>query len=246
MENSSTRQFPIRTLTHVIEQASLGILRDQLPPHWIVRTGGTDYGIDGELEIVGINGVVTGNIIKFQIKGHEKLRFKEQSIIQRVNVSTINYWLEIPLPVILFVVGIEERVVYWVDVKNYIRDTLSIDRPNLLQQKTTQIKVPTKNQLTDSLRLIEEIALLHKEQIKSYQIALEQKDVADFVGYHIFIHLFGGDIDAWEKYLRRKGSVQQLLNDFPFVIWLKEQLEEDEDLINRIKRLVEETTQKGR
>ena len=49
-------------------------------------------------------------------------------------------------------------------------------------------------------------------------------------------------IDAWERYLRDAGSVQQLLDDFPFVVWLKKQLEEDPDLVNRIRRLVQDTT----
>ena len=72
--------------------------------------------------------------------------------------------------------------------------------------------------------------------------AEEEMVVADFIGYHIFIHLFNGDIDAWEKYLRDNGGVEQLLKDYPFVIWLKQQLQEDKDLTNRIKNLVRDTT----
>jgi len=230
----------------VIEHASLTILRDQLPRHWIVRTNGADYGLDGEIEIVSKDGVVKGDIFKFQIKGHGKVHPKEQHIIQRVNVSTVNYWLEVPLPVILFVVDIDGSIVYWVDVKTYIRDTLSVVRPNWRHQKTTQVKIPIENRLPDSVQGIEELVLAYKERLKSYQIALEELEeetvVADFMGYHVFIHLFDGDIDAWERYLRYEASDEQLLDDLPFVVWLKNQLKQDKDLINRIRRLVRDTT----
>jgi len=106
MERNDTSRFPIRARSHATEQASLVILQDQLPDDWIVRIDGTDYGIDGEIEVVGRNRKVVGNIVKFQIKGHRKFRFRAQNVVQRVSVSSTNYWLEIPLPVILFVVDV--------------------------------------------------------------------------------------------------------------------------------------------
>lgn len=179
---------------------------------------------------------------------------------------------------ILFVVGIGERIVYGIDVKRYIRDELSFARPDWRQQRTTQIVIPTRNRLPTSLERIAQLALSHKEQLKAYQVTLQELEraakqrkimcradiilseyaqnvmaqkkaeeemaAADFIGYHIFIHLFNGDIDAWEKYLRENGNVEQLLNDYPFVIWLKQQLQEDKELINRIRNLVRDTTAK--
>jgi len=273
MKCNDTSHFPMRARSHATEQASLVVLQDQLPDDWIVRIDRIDYGIDGEIEVVGKNRLIAGNIVKFQIKGHRKLPFRAQNVVQRVNVSSINYWLEIPLPVILFVVDVGQRIVYWIDVKNYIRDKLSLVRPDWRQQKTTQIEIPTRNQLPTSLERITQLALSHKEQLKAYQVALqelgraanqrnirvgadiilneyaqnvmaqrkaeEEMDAADFVGYHIFILLFNGDVDAWEKHLRENGSVEQLINDLPFIIWLKQQLQEDKDLINRIRNAVD-------
>lgn len=248
MESDNSHRLPIRAKSHVIEHTSIIILQDRLPRRWIVRTSGADYGLDGEIEIVSRDCVVKGDIFKFQIKGHRKVHPKKQHIIQRVNVSTINYWLEVPLPVILFVVDIDRSIVYWVDVKGYIRDTLSVVRPNWRHQKTTQVKIPIENRLPDSLQEIKELVLSYKERLKSYQIAFEKLEdgivVADFIGYHILIHLFDGDIDAWEEYLRQEGIDRQLLDDFPFVVWLKDQLKKDKDLINRIRRLVRNTTPK--
>ena len=278
MKRNDTSHFPLRASSHTTEQASLVILQDQLPDDWIVRIDRIDYGIDGEIEIVGKNRIVAGNIVKFQIKGHRKLRFRAQNVVQRVSVSSINYWLEIPLPVILFVVDVGQRIVYWIDAKRYIRDKLSLAGPDWRRQKTTQIVIPTRNRLPTSSERIAQIALSHKEQLKAYQVTIQELEraakqrkircradiilseyaqnviahrkaeeemaTADFIGYHIFIHLFNGDIDAWEKYLRENGNVEQLLNDYPFVIWLKQQLKEDKDLFNRIRNLVRDTTAK--
>ncbi len=246
MESGDSDQFPIRAQSHMIEHASLIIVQDQLPRSWIVRTSGTDYGLDGEIEIVPKDGLVRGDIFKFQIKGHKQAHPRADHIVERVNVSSVNYWLEVPLPVILFVVDVDRRIVYWVDVKAYIRDTLSVVRSNWRNQKTTQVKIPIRNTLPDTLQGIEDVVAAYKERLKSYEMALEQLEeetmVADFWGYHIFIHLFDGDIDAWERYLRYEGSDQKLIDDLPFVIWLKQQLKEDKDLINRIRRLVRDTT----
>ena len=248
MESDNSYQLPIRAKPHVIEHASIIILQDRLPRHWIIRISGVDYGLDGEIEIVSKDGVVKGDIFKFQIKGHRKVHSKEQHIIQRVNVSTINYWSEVPLPVILFIVDIDRAIVYWVDVKSYIRNTLSVVRPNWHHQQTTHVKIPIENRLPESLQGIKELVLSYKERLKSYQIAFEKLEEgivgADFIGYHILIHLYNGDIDAWERYLRQEGSECQLLDDYPFVVWLKEQLKRDKDLLDRIRRLVLDTTPK--
>ncbi len=68
--------------------------------------------------------------------------------------------------------------------------------------------------------------------------------IADFTGYHILIHVFDGDPDKMLKFLREKGSEEQL-NDIPFVLWVKSQIVEDPDVINRIRIMVEESSSPG-
>ena len=80
MESGNSHQFPIRAQSHVIEHTSLIILQDQLPRLWIVRTDIEDYGLDGEIEIVSKDGIVKGDIFKFQIKGHRKVKPKEKRL----------------------------------------------------------------------------------------------------------------------------------------------------------------------
>ena len=70
----------------------------------------------------------------------------------------------------------------------------------------------------------------------------ESTVVSDFWGYQILIHLYDGDIEAWKKKLEEPGREQQRRDDLPFLNWLEEQMKEDPDLINRIRRMVKETT----
>ena len=64
---------------------------------------------------------------------------------------------------------------------------------------------------------------------------------ADFIGYHVLIHVFDGDPDKMLKFIRKKGSEDQL-KDIPFVLWVKSQLFEDPGLIDRIRAMVKESS----
>jgi hypothetical protein len=111
--------------------------------------------------------------------------------------------------------------------------------------------IPKTNILPNTIQDIVNIAELHKEIITKFEKNLARLEilekhemdetVADFIGYHILIKLFNGDIDAYETYLRQKGTDEQIIGDFPFLVWLKDSVKKDPDLMNRIKRLVEET-----
>ena len=62
-KRNDTSHFPIRARSHATEHASLVMLQDQLSDDWIVRIDRPDYGIDGEIEVVGRNRIVVGNIV---------------------------------------------------------------------------------------------------------------------------------------------------------------------------------------
>ena len=244
-------KFPVRSQQHVTEDTSLSILRDILPSQWIVRPGEKDYGLDGEIEIIFDDGLVKGNVFRFQAKGHDKVNLARACISEKIEISTIHYWLEFPLPIILFVVDIGKRSIFWLDVKGYIKQTCSKTGSKLRSQKTINLVIPKSNILPDTLQDLVKIVLSYKEMIANLQENLEKLEnlkeqeegmvVAEFIGYFILIKLFNGDLDAYETYLREKGSDKQIIDDFPFLVWLKERAKEDSDLINRIRRMVEET-----
>lgn len=244
-------KFPVRSQQHITEDISLSILRDILPSQWIVRPGEKDYGLDGEIEIIFDDGLVKGNVFRFQAKGHDKVSSARDYISEQIDISTIHYWLEFPLPIILFVVDIDKRAIFWLDVKGYLKQTCSKTDSKLRRQKTLNLVISKSNILPDTLQDLVKIVLSYKEMIAKLQENLEKLEnlkeqegdmvVADFIGYHILIKLFNGDLDAYETYLREKGSDEQIINDFPFLVWLKERVKGDSDLMNRIKRMVEET-----
>lgn len=82
--------------------------------HWIFRRQGetNDFGIDAEIEIKDKN-MVTGKLCKCQVKGTQHLEWKDDSTTVQVKVSTFNLWRSTHLPVIVFLVDIKQKEVYW-------------------------------------------------------------------------------------------------------------------------------------
>jgi len=64
---------------------------------------------------------------------------------------------------------------------------------------------------------------------------------ADFARYHVFIKVFAGSIDKWKDYLRKRGSMDQVTDDYQFILWLEKELRKDPGLLNRIRKMVNES-----
>ena len=60
--------LPRRTRTHILEERSVRKFESLLPEEWIYRTPSHDYGIDGEVEIIDIEGYTTGKKFLVQLK----------------------------------------------------------------------------------------------------------------------------------------------------------------------------------
>jgi len=58
------------------------------------------------------------------------------------------------------------------------------------------------------------------------------------IRYSIFIKVFDGDITKWKNFLKKKGSMDQVTDDYPFVLQLEKELKEDPGLLDRIKELL--------
>jgi hypothetical protein len=122
----------VRPNQHIIGKKAVSILERCLPDEWIIRRqdGDDDYGIDLEIEIVvpqksGTNFIPTGFLIKAQVKGHQELVFNQSEYYaQSIKVSTVSYWLSIPLPVALFIIDTTNEIVYWADAKQGSRQSL--------------------------------------------------------------------------------------------------------------------------
>lgn len=121
-------QFPKRVDSHISETESWRLLHELAPQGWIIREASErDYGVDAYIEITSDTGQVTGNIIAAQLKsvsGGLSWSSSEPDAVTSspsINISTINYWLNLPMPVVLFYADLQERIIYFEVIKNQIR-----------------------------------------------------------------------------------------------------------------------------
>ena len=139
------KDYPSRHITHTIEKHAIDVLNRQLPKEWIVReVTERDYGIDLYIEIVGKDKKVTGDLIAIQLKGKEKLNFSEDDTFTfySIKMSTMNYWLGLPVPVFLVVVCLDSEVGYWQNIREGNRNGKFIPG-----KSTLNIKIPKKQNL---------------------------------------------------------------------------------------------------
>lgn len=118
--------YPQRPPQHVKETESYKIVASALPSEWLVReVTGVDYGIDIYLELTsGPKGQdLRGDLCFLQVKSTEKISWEEDNLarLSGIKKSTVNYWLNSPLPVFLLWVDLSDRQVYLVAVQSYLR-----------------------------------------------------------------------------------------------------------------------------
>jgi tetratricopeptide (TPR) repeat protein len=74
--------------------------KSRLPAHWIYRPKQSDYGIDGEVEIVSSQGELAGQVFFVQLKGTD-CDGVEDALTVRLKLSTVNYFRALPVPVLI-------------------------------------------------------------------------------------------------------------------------------------------------
>ena len=110
------------------------------------------------------------------------------------------------------------------------------------EQGTISFRFDREKLLKDTIDELRELAQDHQDAVCYMRDKSDADECADFIGYHVFIHLFKGDISEMKTFLRTKATDEQLARDYSFVIWLEEQLDDDPLLIDRIRSLVESTS----
>lgn len=109
------RELPKSSDINQTGRHGVTILQERLEREgWVFRRqdGDSDFGIDGEIEIVDRNRV-TGRLVKCQVKASAGIVFDEGETSVQVKVSTYNLWRETPLPTILFHVDTRTNAIYW-------------------------------------------------------------------------------------------------------------------------------------
>ena len=133
------RLFKYKSQNHVAEDASIRLLLKTLPETWIWRMMVPDYGIDMEIELVepestvDIEGnfeiinpdqlIVSGLILWIQIKSTYTLKTQGDSILFDLETPLLRYSAGCQIPIILVVVDLKNKAIYWKHLQDYIRES---------------------------------------------------------------------------------------------------------------------------
>ena len=123
-------KYPQRPSTHIKETASWKILQNSVPSEWMVRgVSERDYGVDCYIEMVGRDGSVRGDLLSIQLKGTESLNWKHNDKQKRreakfsgIKIETINYWMNLAVPVFLCVAETSTKKLYFAPIKHQVRN----------------------------------------------------------------------------------------------------------------------------
>jgi hypothetical protein len=121
-------KFPNRHANHVSESKSLQLLAASLPSEWILRHWTErDYGVDCLIEPV-TNAEVRGDLFAVQVKSQTTLKWPSSSDPSSrrvrfggISTATVNYWMQLPMPVFLCLVDLQSDEVFFASVKDQVR-----------------------------------------------------------------------------------------------------------------------------
>ena len=133
--------LPVRDEKHVIGEQAVLILKRVLPKEWVCREQSSDYGIDVEIELAGTH--ATGWIFKGQVKGHRTINWAlDSTVLQQVRQTTLAYWRDMRVPVVLFVVDVSLEQVYWGPAQGVSVEPngIRISKTSLLSQSQRELE----------------------------------------------------------------------------------------------------------
>jgi len=158
-----------RPRAHVIEDESEAIFKSFLPNEWIVRKIPKDYGVDYEVEIVE-GDVVTGNRFWFQLKGTDSIairthrftipeNFREdfggreyldaKYVAFKADVKLLEYSLRCDFPLLLGVVDVPGKEVYWLPLGDEIAVNEEPNNPDWREQQSVTVRIPLHNNFSE-------------------------------------------------------------------------------------------------
>lgn len=117
-------EYPKRTEEHIKESDSWKVLEAKTPALWIIReVTERDYGIDAYIELVTLQGEVTGNLCSIQLKGTGEIEWTKEGphINVSIPIATVNYWMGLPVPVFAILADLKTRRAFFAPVKSQVR-----------------------------------------------------------------------------------------------------------------------------
>jgi len=140
------QRLPKRTRAHVLETLSRQHVESIFPTEWICRRVEDDYGLDVRVEIV-TGEDVSGREFAVQLKATDHLRTSGEDVLHSCKVSTANYFLHRPEPVMYVVYDAQEETAYWLWMQPYLRGLDGV-RPGWRERKEVRVRIPRANRLT--------------------------------------------------------------------------------------------------
>lgn len=138
--------FPQRPDTHIIESESVKILGNVMPKEWVVRDSSkNDYGVDLYVETC-VNHSMMGQLFSVQLKGTATPRYNARKTylsLYGLKPSTLNYWYNLPVPVLFVIVDIASKECFYCNIKQYIRENFEV----FLKECLTTVKIPVSQKL---------------------------------------------------------------------------------------------------
>jgi len=136
-----------RPLNHVKETESFAYVEDTLK-EWVPNRLNNDYGIDYDIQIFEKE---EGTELNFgaQIKSTESSNVDKEHYKYSLDTEHIDYFFKQNRPILLIVYDIPSKNAFWVVMQDYVWDVLNKENPNWLNQRSSTIKLPLRNLLTD-------------------------------------------------------------------------------------------------
>jgi len=151
--------------------------------------------------MVGHDGSVRGDLISIQLKGTKNLDWKQnekqkrqESKFSGVKIETINYWMNLAVPVFLCVAETSTKKLYFAPIKNQVRNQYK----KYKSQKSLSFTLSTKHMLDDDQGLLNfiicyiqeknfkeltelsRLLLIHLPQY--YEFIIENQELDPFIG----------------------------------------------------------------
>jgi hypothetical protein len=166
----------MKSESHIIDNDANVIIHEIIPNYWTIREYRPDYGIDLAIEIfekqLNDKFMTLGEHIFIQVKGIKNAILKSLKIKARYNVekgikhykgdvsiTVLSYQLETSeiytiqrmsnvVPVMLFVVDISAKDIYYININDYIDKIIIPEDPDYIKKKSKVIHIPIENKLS--------------------------------------------------------------------------------------------------
>lgn len=141
-----------KSRSHQIDDLAQRILRDALPPTWIVNKQSEDYAKDYLVEIGDENGRLTGTSFYIQLKGQAEADLSADGATVPFSLESkyAEYYLDkvSDLPVFLILVDVNKKIGWWTFLQPLLRDD-----QKWRKQKSITLRLPTANSITEISQL---------------------------------------------------------------------------------------------